>query len=426
MGDGNDKNDTRGPSGTGGPPRRPPPPPPRSNRGTLGKGAPPPPPRRGIGNENFRARQAAILGGMSQDAAQKYRAKVKKTQQEKDAAHQPKPVILGRDIRKMSKKEVPSPHKPAFQGADLKKRGKYLGKIAKHGLTIIAHTVATKKARKPQVEAIEELMKLGAEGKLTADQMYGGLLYIQDQIGKTKFDSRLNRAISEICADLQKDNPGLKQKEVAEAAVKQFELRIGTDQSVAQQNPIFQEIRARFEMQQNAAEAMQRGPFMTEDRKNKAMRVLKKTVGQTRAYKTFGKGGGGSFLAEVAYGSNRSLKSKIFQKKARVGQLARLQKTMIRLSQAEGTDNQKAEVMIGLLMDLREQVMAEKPKDPDYLKKSSLGKMVSKMLENIGVDPDKITDDQKAQVEQMKENCRSFEEGGKLIEEARPNSPRNR
>lgn len=297
-----------------------------------------------------------------------------------DDAYGKKRLKALQEQRAKKQKDLEETEKSFFQGKDIKKMAKQevtgIGLLGK-----IAHQLFEKeKLRTVERDVIDRLIKRAEKGDITREHLYGGLLYVRDHIGKTRYKSRLDNAIKILCEELERENPKLQDKSVAAGAMLGFKQVLLTSPSFSNGNSMLEELKRQVPTEKTFAEALKQTEIITNNIRNLAVKMIKTQSTLTHAMKAFDEKH--SPLREE-YNEGRSLKSKLFQNKSRDSQLTELESIILFLNKSDLSDDKKAKVLIGCLYDLRDRIQAEKPKDPKYLEKSSLGKIVTKMIDDL-------------------------------------------
>lgn len=328
--------------------------------------------------------KAAEVGLTGSDDAIK---KLKHLRQERKKQEEAKKIFFeGKDIHEMAKQEI--------TGIGL------LGKIAHRFFE-------EKKLRAEEQDVIDRLINRAKKGEITREQLYGGLLYVRDHIGKTRYKSRLDNAIEILCEELQRVNPQLKNKSVAEGAMSGFKQSLLASGSFCRGNSILEELKRQVPTEKTFAEALKQTEIITNNRRNLAVEMIATQSKLMLARKAEDEH---SPLREE-YDEGRSLKSKFFQNKSRAFQLTTLENTIWFLNTSNLSDGQKAKVLIGCLYHFRDLIQAEKPKDPTYLEKSSFGKIVIKMMDTLEL-PKHIPEETAKDLKETYRNRRNLKNDG--------------
>ncbi len=256
----------------------------------------------------------------------------------------------------------------------------------------VAHAFFTSKDRKDQLDILEALILCAQQGKISAQQFYGGLVFLRSVLQNAKYPSRLGAIVDNLCLQMEQDNSELAVGDT-KILVEHFKS-YATPSSKDQNNP-FNKIKNRIEplFARSLIGVAIEGGKITQSQRTNAANLIEQ----------FYQEGTSGIESQYESGRKYAIKSRIRQDKSRPAQIDQLQSVLIQLRNNEAgyPDTQKGSILIGCLLDIREQMKA-KGQNPAN---STLGKMVLKMWKEIGLpkDIDKIdtstVDDCKRQYE---------------------------
>lgn len=316
----------------------------------------------GENRKDIKKEIAAQLNKPSPDPMQNVRARRAEENKKKDDAAK---ILKDKDVQRSYKRKLA--------------RAKGLKGFATNALRTIVHFFPDKN-RTPQIAFLEALLKEAQEGNVAPEVMYAGLVYMQDEIGKTKVKSRLkSNVIMTFCEELQKRDPSLKGMEPKDMDmhVKKFKVYVNQHPSkFPMSNPVAAKIRKPFQVERVAAEVAKKGTLVTNTRMEKAgAMIAQHTIDRWML--------GPEKAMNTKYQANRRLASKMYQHPSRVTMTKELNEVMDRIARKE-TDK-PTEVLIGCLLDIKMRIEAEKPKDQKHFAKSAMGKVVGGMLDELDI-----------------------------------------
>jgi len=289
----------------------------------------------------------------------------------------------------------------------------YMSQRAKYLMGRVAHALPSRK-RSIQAQAIDRLIKKAEKGEISAEEMYGGLQYIGREIvdSNPKFHSRMLAAVSELCAEIEKDDPDLKRRAVADGAVEKFKAHVARSPSMTKGNPLFKKI-AQDHKKEKAGisrEGVVKTPGPIDYFKGKAVAKMLKKHRKDNVMRRWEKGqvtSSKDLSVSRQYQAKRGIKSKLFQKKGRPAMAVELDNIMSKLEQdTKMSQKEKAAVLVGALLDVKERIQQEKPNDKKYFDNSAMGKVVKELLKESGL-PDSVSVNDKW-AEDHKEQYRQY------------------
>ena len=183
----------------------------------------------------------------------------------------------------------------------------------------IAHALFTDKNRPKQLEILEECRERMKKGQMTPMQYYGAIVFLQDSIGKTRYDSRLQGVLKDLSNDLMNKQPSLSSVP-RDQAKEQFRVFALANPSMLKENPILKEVRAGMGVEKVASEAVNIDRFATVERQEKVADLIERYSKQN--------------AINDEYNKSRSRTSRVFQDKSRAGQLQELELVMKHLEAA--------------------------------------------------------------------------------------------